>query len=256
MPDIGELLDTIRRSPGDALDALRRGSLPFRLGATSVSTGLPVLPQRWQGGTRDFVPRADRWFGLTVDIDLLGLPTLPERMEAILHERLVVNVGIAADKVLETAQSHLYKPADFPKHRHGVDTGLLKRTLVARLVEGLEKAVCYDLYSTDAAYWVFVEFGRLRPDGSWWPGYHFLTSAVMQNYPTIQNAARTAVHETFTLLASEARVPNGASMPPPSSVAPLTSSSGPAVTVTSSTTTALPGDSPMRWNAGTGKWEI
>jgi hypothetical protein len=188
---------------------------------TSVTSGFGMVPTGWRGGPRSFVPRSDRWIGMSVEIDLLGLPTLPERMIAVLHERLVVNMRTAADKVLETASRSLYKPVDFPVHRHGEDTGKLKRSLVAKLVEHVNVSVAYDLESDDAPYWIFVEFGRIRADGSWWPGYHFLTGAIMQHEGTIRTACRVSMHETFTILASENRSPGGAGMPLPTSAETL-----------------------------------
>jgi hypothetical protein len=218
MPDIGDLLDSIR----GRIDDWR-----FKPSATSITAGFGKLPEGWRGGPRQFIPRADRWFALTVEADMLNLPSLPERMERTLHERLVVNLGLAVDTILDDAKDSLYKPADFPVHRHGYDTGRLHDSLVARLLDEVGVGVWYDLYSDQAEYWVFVEFGRLREDGSWWPGYHFLTSAIMRNRGTLQNAVRVAIHETFTLLASESRVPSGAAMPLPPSASALRPEQGP-----------------------------
>lgn len=140
-----------------------------------------------------------RMFALEVSIDLLNLPTLPERMTEHLQRHLITRLGEAADRVISTAQGSL-RPG------HGYDTGLMHDTLVARLGVVYE-AVFYDLLSDQAHYWQWVEFGHWMRNGQWWEGYHFLEDAVIANEAHIRSKVVEAYRDTVRDLSIEARVP-------------------------------------------------
>lgn len=175
--------------------AFRRGSdyglLPVFAGRTTADP----FPDMMQSA-RNFVPRSNRWFDFTIAIDMGNLMTLGARMEAAIHDALVIRMAEAANKVLTEAKMRL-QPG------HGYDTGRMHDALTARLVSTFEDgAVAYSLEAGDEApYWVFVEFGHMTRGGSWWAGYHFLTGAVMDNQGYITNKANQAIRDAIGVLA-------------------------------------------------------
>jgi hypothetical protein len=162
-------------------------------------------------------PRGSRWLSFNATIDMGSLPSLGDRMAEVLHGRLVVRLGEAADLIIDRAKAKLQKKPPGVKtpdgNIYGYDTGLMHDTLVAKLVEttasalaGGEDGVYYDLESDEAWYWVFVEFGHLLRNGTWWPGYHFLTSTVIENEAMIRQRVRQAWGDTVVILAAQAAV--------------------------------------------------
>lgn len=155
------------------------------------------------GNGPGFVPRSRRWLSFEAAVDMGGLMTLGDRMEEAFHRHLVRTFGEGARLVVERAQSKLYPG-------HGYDTGLMQATLTAKLVEGymnsLRAAVAYDLESDEADYWVWVEFGHMTRSGNWWPGYHFLTSSVVEMEGVLREKVAEAWHETVIELAGQAAI--------------------------------------------------
>ena len=120
-------------------------------------------------------------------IEMGNLPSLDERMDAIIHQTLVRRMAEAAGEIITAARAKLQvKPDDVTTpdgNIYGYDTGLMYNSLTALLVDtySLEmKRVAYDLAAPDAPYWQFVEFGHMLRNGGWWPGYHFLSSTVAE----------------------------------------------------------------------------
>lgn len=153
-------------------------------------------------GIPGFVPHGSRWIEFNATIDMGDLPSLGDRMADVLHARLEARLGDVAHRVVDLAKSKLVPG-------HGYDTGLMHDNLVAKLVsdaiDALD-AVYYDLESDQADYWIFVEFGHMLRNGNWWPGYHFLSSSVIEMEPQIRQAVRDAWGDTVVILASAARV--------------------------------------------------
>lgn len=141
----------------------------------------------------------DRFFAARVDIELFNLPTLPERMFDHLSEALIFHVKDAAEAVIDTAQQQLVPG-------HGYDTGLMHDTLTAALAEHLlATGVYYDLFSAEAYYWRWVEFGHWMVNGQFWEGYHFLETSLKAHEATLRRAVREAWQDTAIKLAFEAR---------------------------------------------------
>lgn len=157
----------------------------------------------------------NRSFRFTASVDMGSLPTLPERLVGHLNQALIWHVEDAARKVISTARGYLVRLDEPPvrvnaegKAIHGYDTGLLYITLIQRLQEHLlASGVFYDLLSEQAEYWRYVEFGFHTRSGAWWPGYHFLETAIHENEGYIRNAVRKAWLDTAFELAREAQVP-------------------------------------------------
>ena len=125
------------------------------------------------------------------------LSTLPARASTHFQECLVISMSVAADVILLEAQSQLVPG-------HGYDTGLLHDSLVKNLVEvALAGGVFYTLSSDAAEYWADVEFGHLQADGSFWPGYHYLSQAVENNRVTVFAAAAEAWRLSAGILDAE-----------------------------------------------------
>jgi hypothetical protein len=153
----------------------------------------------------NFVPRKSRYFGFTAEVDMGNLMTLGVRWEPILHERLTHRLGEAAGIIVERAKAKLFKPGG------GIDTGRMYASLHHALVSGIERGmVAYDLEAgQDAYYWVFVEFGHMTVGGNWWPGYHFLSSTLMENDALISAKVRIAMAESVVILGQTARIGAG-----------------------------------------------
>jgi hypothetical protein len=152
-----------------------------------------------------FVPRGNRLFGFTVEIDMGNLMSLGVRWESMLRERLVHRMGEAADVIIMRAHGKLVPG-------HGYDTGTMAESLRRVLVHGIEQnIVAYDLEADpyEAYYWVFVEFGHMTVGGNWWPGYYFLSSTLMENEALIAAKAKQAMAETVTMLAMTKQLPAG-----------------------------------------------
>lgn len=146
-----------------------------------------------------------------VSVDMGNLPTLPDRMNQHLKERLVFHLRDTCEGIIEAAKLSLWRPGDFPEHKHGVDTGRLRESLTYHLVTALmHEGVYYDLLSDDAEYWQWVEFGHwvVNAKTPWfWPGYHFLEGAIQSvGLSLIMRSLRAAWHDTVIVLAKEARV--------------------------------------------------
>lgn len=161
------------------------------------STGPLGGPGRVFAGS-NFVPRSGRLFGITAEIDMGQLMTLGVRMEVALRVSLAIRLGEAADFIVQRAKGKLVKG-------HGLDTSKMRDSLRKVLVDAGEKwIVAYDLGAdpAQADYWVFVEFGHMTRGGNWWPGYHFLSSTLMENEVTIRaKVAQAMVDATMAMAA-------------------------------------------------------
>lgn len=159
-----------------------------------------------------YINPAGRQTGIVsvVSVDMGNLPTLPDRMSDHMRDALIFHLKDAAEGIIEAAKLSLFKPADFPMHKHGVDTGRLKESLTYQLVDALlETGVYYDLESDEAPYWKWVEFGHwvMNAKTPWfWPGYHYLENALKTvGIPLVIRSVRAAWHDTAIALAAEAR---------------------------------------------------
>lgn len=156
---------------------------------------------------------ANRNFAFTASVDMTSLPTLPQRLDEHFQQALIFHVEDAARKVISTARGWLVRleePAvkvNFEgKGIHGYDTGLMYVTLIQRLATHLlASGVFYDLFSEEAEYWRYVEFGFHTRGGEWWPGYHFLEQAIRDNEGYIRQRVREAWADTAMVLAKEAQ---------------------------------------------------
>lgn len=164
-----------------------------------------------RGNDRD---PSNRMVRFTATVDMLDLPTLPDRMMNTFHKALVFHLHDAARRVISTARGYLVRLEEPAvkvnwegKAIHGYDTGLLYITLISELVHELGDGVFYDIGTDEAPYWRFVEFGFHTRSGAWWPGYHFLEQAIRDNEGYIRQRVREAWHDTATLLAREAQAP-------------------------------------------------
>lgn len=144
----------------------------------------------------------DRSMSLTVRIDMMNLPTLPVRLDAHLQAALIWHLKDVAESVIATAQQSLVPG-------HGYDTGRLRATLIYELAEHLlATGVYYDLFSEEAHYWRWIEFGHwIAGSDQFWPGYHMLENAIRVHEAKIRGAVRAAWQDTVVRLASEARAP-------------------------------------------------
>lgn len=160
-----------------------------------------------------------RQMGISVHIDMMNLPTLPERMDEYLKEALTFHIKDAADVVIGDARNHYrdlpHAPGEIVgPHKDepgGYDTGKMAGTLEARLVEELlESGVYYEILSEEAEYWSYIEWGHwVSAKEPWfWEGYHLLERAMMGPGRTaLIRAIRMAWEDTAIKLASEARSP-------------------------------------------------
>jgi hypothetical protein len=163
-------------------------------------------------GASSYMNPLGRVVGLNsrVSVDMGNLPTLPERMDEHLKQRLIWHLRDTCEGIIEAAKLSLFKPGDFPVHKHGVDTGLLRESLTYHLVETLlTSGVYYDLLSDEAPYWKWVEFGHwvVNAETPWfWPGYHYLENAIQTvGIRLLMRSVRAAWHDTVIVLAQEAR---------------------------------------------------
>jgi len=182
-------LPALPNTPFGSFPATRMGSLPGSHSSTILSRGL------------NYRNPNDRSFVITVDADMLNLPTLPQRMDDHMQKALIFHLQDAAEKVIVTAQQSLVPG-------HGYDTGRMHDSLIYALAEHLlETGVFYDLFSEEAYYWRYVEFGHWTRGGNFWPGYHFLENSLRLHEATIRTSVRAAWHDTAIALAAEARAP-------------------------------------------------
>lgn len=149
-----------------------------------------------------FIPRGNRWMNLIAEVDMGNVEhVLEHRLPELFRDFLYDTIGPVAGRMIDTAKGQLYP-------HHGVRTGKLKATLDAFLVEAAFESfsgVFFDLESHDAPYWVWVEFGHMRNDGSWWPGYHFLENAVREHEKELMVAIQQAWKMTTDMLGAESK---------------------------------------------------
>lgn len=186
-----------------------------------------VTSGRWSGRGQPgywgpgYMTPGNRVAGLTATVDMTNLPTLPERLDDHLEKALMFHLADAAQRVIDTARHYLVRLEEPPvmytedgRDIHGYDTGLMYATLKYELaLHLLWVGVYYELLSEEAAYWRYVEFGHwVRSANGWWfwPGYHFLETAIDQNAGYIRQRVREAWADTAIALAMEAHVPGTA----------------------------------------------
>lgn len=125
----------------------------------------------------------------TVFFDPGTVPTMAARMDVLYRAALVKNLKGLVDLVIEDAQSQL-QPG------HGYDTGLMHDTLMSQLLDDLlPTGVYYSLFSNEADYWAYVEFGHMTLTGTWWEGYHFLQNAIDGRQLELMETAKRSWHE-------------------------------------------------------------
>ena len=176
------------------------GSTPYgTFGATNLSS---ILGGKGMTTTRgaSYLNPNDRSFALTVDIEWFNLPTLDERLHDHMVRALIFHLADTAQSVIAMAQQSL-TPG------HGYDTGKMRNSLIYALADHLlATGVYYDLFSEEAYYWRWVEFGHwIAGTNSFWPGYHFLENALMAHESRIRTAVREAWADTVIRLGAEAR---------------------------------------------------
>lgn len=170
-------------------------------GGRFYPSALPIPPARVVPGSY-FVPRGARYFGITAEVDMGNLWTLGARWEEALRGALERRLGEACDHIVNKAKSKLVPG-------HGYDTGLMHDSLHKALVEAVDDwMVAYDLEADpiDVYYWVFVEFGHMTSAGNWWPGYHFLSSSVMESEALIKAKVNAAMADAMGILMAQARL--------------------------------------------------
>jgi hypothetical protein len=156
--------------------------------------------------------------GFIVSIDMGTMPTFPDRMIEQFRQSLMFHLQDAAQRVIDTARHYLVRLEESPVKIndegigiHGYDTGLMYTSLKYALAfQLLATGVYYDLFSEEAKYWRYVEFGHWVASGSgwwFWPGYHFLETAIEENAGYIRQQVREAWADTAIRLAMEAHVP-------------------------------------------------
>jgi hypothetical protein len=173
------------------------------------------MPQAVSSG---FQRRGSGGVVFTAEVDMGTLPTLPERLDDAFRKALIFHLADAAQRVIDTARHYLVRLSEpalkvgpYGKPIHGYDTGVMYISLHYELMEALLLGgVFYDLNADPhAPYWRFVEFGFTLANGQWWPGYHFLEAAIMENEGYIRGRVREAWADTAIALALEAKVPGG-----------------------------------------------
>jgi len=165
---------------------------------------------------RGYLTPQNRYAGLTVQV-IDDFDSLPDRLAEHFQKALVYHLEDAAQRVIDTARSYLVRLEEPPvmyadgREIHGYDTGTMYVSLKYELAEALLlMGVYYDLYSDQAPYWKFVEFGHwvFSAAGPWfWPGYHFFATAIEANEGYIRQRCREAWHDTAIKLAMESHVP-------------------------------------------------
>lgn len=144
-----------------------------------------------------------------------ALDSLPERAMDHFNEALIFHLKDAAQRVIDTVRQYLVrleepavKTGVGGRPIHGYDTGLMYVSLKNELVvDLLATGIFYELLSDEAKYWREVEFGHWMSNGQWWPGYHMLETAILENAPYIRSRCREAWQDAAIKLGAEARVP-------------------------------------------------
>ena len=179
------------------------GSTPYgNFGPTDIMSVLGSHPSTsWLRGA-DYRNPNNRMVAASVRLDFFNLPSLPDRLARYLQDALVWHLRDVAESVIHMAQQSLVPG-------HGYRTGLLRNSLIHSLAEHLlATGVYYDLFSEEAYYWRWVEFGHwIAGTNTFWPGYHFLENSLRAHESRIRRAVREAWQDTAIKLASEARAP-------------------------------------------------
>lgn len=163
-------------------------------------------PRLLSQGTRDGA--SFRW---DVSIDMGDLPQLPDRLGDTFEKALIFHLEDAAQRVIDTARHYLVRLSEPAvktnadgKEIHGYDTGVMYVSLRYKLAMALlVTGVYYELLSDEAEYWRYMEFGFTKANGEWWPGYHFLETAIEENAGYIRQRVREAWADTAIMLAME-----------------------------------------------------
>lgn len=166
------------------------------------------MPPRILSGSQ----RDSGGFRFTASVDMGTLPTLPDRMADYFNKALVFHLEDAAQRVIDTARGYLVRLSEPAvkvnaegKEIHGYDTGVMYVSLRYQLMTALlVTGVYYELLSDEAKYWRSMEFGFHLHNGDWWPGYHFLETAIEENAGYIRQRVREAWADTAIHLAMEA----------------------------------------------------
>jgi len=180
---------------------------------TSARSSGASSPGQWGSGYRT---PGNRKATFTVSYTN-NVATLPDRLARHFQHALIFHLEDAAQRVVDTARGYLVRLEEPPRmvnsagrEIHGYDTGQMYVSLKYDLMEPLLMlGVFYELLSEEADYWRFVEFGHwvFSASGPWfWPGYHFLATAIEANEGYIRQRCREAWADTAIVLAMEARV--------------------------------------------------
>ena len=188
--------------------------IPGLPGIGSRTLSGATSPGQWGTGYRT---PANRNFTFVVDV-VDNLEGLDERFADTFVKALMFHLEDAAQRVIDTARHYLVrleepavKQSIYGTDIHGYDTGLMYLSLKYELAVGLlvsGSGVFYDLLSEEAEYWRYVEFGHwvFSRNGPWfWPGYHFLETAISENAGYIRQRVREAWADTEIKLVMAAK---------------------------------------------------
>lgn len=129
------------------------------------------------------------------------VPSMTARVYPAFRRNLIVTLKEVADSIVTAADAQLVLlPPDHVPYDNvmgGRDTSLMANSLTAVLMEMVEDGVYYEMKSTEAYYWKFIEFGHFVHTAGgprWWEGYHFFEKTIKTHEAAIMKAARVAWH--------------------------------------------------------------
>ena len=147
------------------------------------------------------MPPTQRSAQFTFRFDPGTVPSMRARLYPAFHRNLAITLSAVCGKIIAESDKLLVElpPNHVPWNGDpgGRDTSLMANSLAAVLMAATEDGVFYELKSTEAYYWQWIEFGHFvhTADGPrWWEGYHFFERAIIDHTKDIIAAAKLAWH--------------------------------------------------------------
>lgn len=154
--------------------------------------------------------------GFTYRFDPGTVPSLESRLYPAFRKNLIVTLKEVVDSIIQASDEMLkVLPPDHIPYDNimgGRDTSTMANSLAGVLLSMVEDGVAYQLKSTEAYYWEFIEFGHFvhTAEGpKWWEGYHFFEIAIKAHEKAIMGAARLAWNLAVLETRGTAMVPLG-----------------------------------------------
>jgi hypothetical protein len=140
--------------------------------------------------------------GYVLHFDPGTIPSIERRIYPLFRAHLILTLHTVVESIIATVKSSLQPLQEghipYDNVMGGFDTGRMRDSITAFLVESIETGVYYDLNAGDVAYWKWVNFGhfvKTANGAKWWEGYHYFEKAIKAHEGAVFKAAQLAWHQ-------------------------------------------------------------